>query len=120
MRRSFDELWIVDLGGDNLGARKTPNVFAIQIPVAIAIGTRRPKQAKDKAAKVWYTKIEGESREAKLSRLEAISNLSDLQWRECSNDWQAPLMPVGKGAYFDWPRVTDLFPYHTAGARFFR
>jgi len=31
MRKSFDELWIIDLGGDNLGARKTPNVFAIQI-----------------------------------------------------------------------------------------
>ena len=38
MRRTFDELWIIDLGGDNLGTRKTPNVFNIQTPVAIAIG----------------------------------------------------------------------------------
>jgi hypothetical protein len=38
MREAFDELWIIDLGGDNLGARKTPNVFNIQTPVAIAIG----------------------------------------------------------------------------------
>ena len=36
MRRTFDELWIIDLGGDNLGTRKTPNVFNIQTPVAIA------------------------------------------------------------------------------------
>ena len=35
---TFDELWILDLGGDNLGARKTENVFAIQTPVAIAVG----------------------------------------------------------------------------------
>ena len=40
MRRTFDDLWILDLGGDNLGTRKTPNVFSIQIPVAIAIGVR--------------------------------------------------------------------------------
>jgi predicted helicase len=43
MRRTFDELWILDLGGDNLGTRKTPNVFNIQTPVAIAIGVRGPK-----------------------------------------------------------------------------
>ncbi len=29
-------------------------------------------------------------------------------------------MPLGKGAYFDWPRTVDLFPYHTAGAVFYR
>ena len=40
MRQTFDELWIIDLEGDNLGARKTENVFAIQTPVAIAIGVR--------------------------------------------------------------------------------
>ena len=40
MREVFDDLWIIDLEGDNLGTRKTDNVFAIQIPVAIAIGVR--------------------------------------------------------------------------------
>ena len=38
MRRTFDELWIIDLEGDSLGARKTENVFAIRTPVAIAVG----------------------------------------------------------------------------------
>ena len=40
MRQMFDEMWIIDLEGDNLGARKTENVFAIRTPVAIAIGVR--------------------------------------------------------------------------------
>jgi hypothetical protein len=40
MRETFDDLWIIDLKGDNLGARKTENVFAIQTPVAIAVGVR--------------------------------------------------------------------------------
>ena len=61
MRRTFDELWILDLGGDNLGARKTPNVFAIRIPVAIAIGARGKRKSREPAAVVWHAKIEGAS-----------------------------------------------------------
>ncbi|MCC7267065.1 MAG: N-6 DNA methylase, partial [Caulobacteraceae bacterium] len=34
MRRTFDDLWIIDLGGSS-GTRKTPNVFQIQTPVTI-------------------------------------------------------------------------------------
>ena len=34
MREVFDELWVIDLEGDSLGARKTDNVFAIRPPVA--------------------------------------------------------------------------------------
>ena len=30
MRATFDDLWIIDLEGDNLGPRKTENVFEIQ------------------------------------------------------------------------------------------
>jgi predicted helicase len=65
MRKSFDELWIIDLGGDNLGARKTPNVFAIQIPVAIAIGIRGTKRGEITPGKVallnleWVTRCGG-------------------------------------------------------------
>ena len=49
MRRTFDELWIIDLGGDNLGTRKTPNVFNIQTPVAIAIGVRSARPSPEHA-----------------------------------------------------------------------
>ncbi|OYZ17135.1 MAG: DNA methyltransferase [Sphingomonadales bacterium 28-64-96] len=120
MRRSFDELWIIDLGGDNLGARKTSNVFAIQIPVAIAMGIRGAKQNPDKPAKVRYAKIEADSRDAKLAILDGKTDLSNFAWLDCSDEWHAPFTPLGKGAYFDWPRVTDLFPYHTAGAVYYR
>jgi hypothetical protein len=48
MRRTFDELWIINLGGDNLGPRKTENVFPIQNPVAIAIGFRGSTPHKDR------------------------------------------------------------------------
>jgi predicted helicase len=120
MRRTFDELWVLDLGGDNLGARKTPNVFNIQTPVAIAIGVRGKTPNPDEPAKVWFAKIEGKSRQEKLDRLDGLSNLDSLEWLKCSDEWQAPLRPAGKGAYFDWPRASQLFPFHTAGAVFYR
>ena len=40
-----------DLGGDNLGARKTPNIFNIQTPVAIAVGIRGSKRNAEVPAK---------------------------------------------------------------------
>ena len=120
MRRTFDDLWIVDLGGDNLGARKTPNVFAIQIPVAIAIGVRGATKDPGKPAKVRYARIDGDTRNAKLTHLEGLDSFADFAWLDCADDWHAPFMPIGKGAYFDWPKVTELFPYNTAGAIFYR
>ncbi len=120
MRRTFDNLWVLDLGGDNLGARKTPNVFAIQIPVAIAIGMRGKTQKLDTPANVWYAKIEAPTRDSKLSQLAAIDEFKSVEWKACAEEWQAPFVPQGTGAYFDWPKVTDIFPYHTAGAVFYR
>lgn len=120
MRRTFDELWILDLGGDNLGARKTPNVFAIQIPVAIAIGVRGTHRSRETPALVRYAKIEGGSRNVKLANIDAISELSSIGWQECGSSWHDPFLPVGKGDYFDWPKLTQILPYHTAGAVFYR
>ncbi len=55
MRETFDDLWIIDLEGDGIGARKTDNVFAIRTPVAIAIGVRNGQPNPDKPARVWKT-----------------------------------------------------------------
>ena len=46
LRETFDELHVVDLGGEGRGALKEENVFDIQTPVAVAIGASngpRPK-----------------------------------------------------------------------------
>ena len=40
LRKVFDELWIVDLGGEGRGALVEENVFDIRTPVAVAIGVR--------------------------------------------------------------------------------
>ena len=73
MREVFDELWIIDLEGDSLGARKTDNVFAIRTPVAIAIGARYGPPAPDTPAKVRKVQADrlrtGEARNSRFRRV---------------------------------------------------
>lgn len=78
MRRTFDDLWIINLEGDNLGARKSENVFAIRTPVAIAIGVRKGKGNPDAPAKVHYTKADG-TRETKLAWLNGIERFDHIK-----------------------------------------
>ena len=119
MRRTFDELWILDLEGDSLGARKTQNVFNIQTPVAIALGVRYGKPEPDEPAKVHYAKLEG-TREGKLEQLAQIKSINDVMWQPCLSDWQAPFLPEGAGDYYSWPLLTDLFPWQPPGVKLHR
>jgi hypothetical protein len=120
MRRVFDELWVLDLGGDSHGTRKTPNVFNIQTPVAIALGIRRKAASSSTPATVRYAKIVDDTREAKLTQLDGIANLSAVNWLPCPDEWRAPFLPVGKGDFFGWPTLSDLMPLALNGAQFKR
>ena len=128
MRRAFDQLWIFDLGGDSIGARKSANVFAIWTPVAIAIGYSGKGPQRTKPARVRYVRIPGEKREAKLQALEKIKRLDDkeslstlgLEWRDCPQEWHAHFTPAGTGAFFDYPTLKDLFPWDHSGVLFKR
>lgn len=116
MRETFDELWVIDLEGDNRGARKTENVFAIQVPVAIAIGVRKGSPNPRTPAKVWRTRLTG-SEASKLASLDKADSLKDLDWCICSDDWDTPLYPDGQGEYFNWSPVTDIFPWQHSGTQ---
>lgn len=119
MREILDELWIIDLEGDNLGARKTENVFAIRTPVAIAIGIRYDLPRPEIPGKVRYTKIEG-TEDEKLEILSNITKFDDLEWRECLYGWQDVFLPKGDADYWDWPLLTDIFPWQENGMQFKR
>ena len=116
MRRTFDELWIIDLEGDSLGARKTENVFAITTPVAIAVGVRYERPKRDTPATTRYVRLTGTAEE-KLARLEGVQGFEDLDWQSCFEGWQEPLLPDRSGDYYAWPQVTDLFPWSISGAQ---
>ena len=122
MREVFDELWIIDLEGDSLGARKTENVFAIRTPVAIAIGVRNGKPDPDSPAvpaHVRKVRLTGSEKE-KLGRLDAAEKIADFRWRECAAEWDAPFMPAEAGGFFDWPALIDAFPWQHSGVQFKR
>lgn len=121
MRETFDEMWIIDLGGDNLGARRSENVFAIQTPVAIAIGVRANEVHPETPAKVHYCgDLVAGTQASKLEQLASIEDFSSLAWEECFSEWEAPLLPERAGDYFSWPPLTDLFPWQQSGAQFKR
>ncbi|PKK82918.1 MAG: DNA methyltransferase [candidate division Zixibacteria bacterium HGW-Zixibacteria-1] len=114
MRRVCDEIWIIDLGGEGRGTRKSENVFAIQTPVAIAVAMRSGKLKNKQPAKVHYARIEG-GRKEKLQSLNDLHILASLKWQECSKGWQTPFKPEGKGEYFSWPLLTNILPWQHSG-----
>ena len=116
MRRTCDEIWILDLGGEARGTHKSDNVFAIQTPVAIAITVRSGRAKRNTPAKVHYASIEGD-REAKRATLDSITDFAAVRWEDCPADWKAPFRPAGKGDYFDWPLLTDLMPWRQSGVK---
>jgi len=120
LRRVCDEMWIIDLGGEGRGTRQEENVFDIRTPVAIAICVRYEQRSnRDVPACARYARID-DNRAQKLSRLNAISDFSDIAWEDCPTDWHAPFLPRGAGGYFDWPRLRDVFPWQHSGAQYFR
>jgi hypothetical protein len=116
MRRQCDEVWVLDLGGEGRGTRRSENVFTIQTPVAIAVAVRTKRKREETPAKVHYARVEG-SRDEKLAILDKVIDFGSIKWHACPDDWHAPFRPAGKGGYFDWPLLTDLMPWQHSGAQ---
>jgi predicted helicase len=95
MRRTFDELWIIDLGGDSRGQRSSENVFDIRTPVAIAVGIRYSQQQTEAPANTWYARLAG-TRATKLQALAEVTEFSSLNWQSCAAGWHAPFTPAAK------------------------
>jgi hypothetical protein len=116
MRRLCDEIWILDLGGEGRGTRRSKNVFDIQTPVAIAITLRTGETDKNTPATVHFARLEG-TRAEKLEFLDSFSKIESITWQECPREWQAPFRPAGTGEYFNWPLLTDLMPWQHSGVK---
>ncbi|WP_170135620.1 type ISP restriction/modification enzyme [Nannocystis exedens] len=122
LRAVLDALWIIDLGGDALGPRRSANVFnKIRTPVCIAVGLRREGGDRSRPAEVFYTRLgDGLSREQKLRALGGLQSLQELAWSRAPDGWEAPFVPGASGDYGLWPRLVDLFPWQHAGAQWKR
>jgi hypothetical protein len=122
-RELADEIWVLDLGGDNKGANPEDNIFAIETPVAIVTLVRGGASNRATPAPVHYRRIRGTS-EAKLEALRRIGASADPlvgEWLRAPDGWLDPLMPpTGDAAWEDMPLLTDLFPWQQPGCKFGR
>lgn len=116
MRARFEDLWILDLGGDQRGAAVDENVFAIQTPVAIAMGVGRRGRLRPPGAvaRVHYHRVTGD-RATKLAFLDGIRSLADVPWTSVEGEGGAPFVPRVEDPYFTWPRLFDLMPWQASG-----
>jgi predicted helicase len=120
VREAGEEVWVVDLGGDNRGTHPEPNIFNIETPVAIATVIRGAKRrGGPEPAAGHYRRIGGDSADEKLRRVTALLESGELvgrEWVRPASEWMASLVPVTGGA--DWqehPALTDLFPWQQPG-----
>lgn len=126
MREQFDELWIVDLGGEGRGALKEANEFDILTPVCVTVAFRFARQkgarhTRGRPATVRYQKITGD-RPAKIAAVEALRELDPDSpgWQTTSADWLASFLPDTSGAVVAWMPLADLFPWAGRGVQFSR
>lgn len=128
MRRVFDEIWILDLGGEGRGARPEENVFSIQTPVAIFFGiqhektsTGSPKRHSDRVkqkASVYYLKLDG-SRRQKLSLLSGVKTPEDdSRWVKVEEKgWNARLVAGNSESLERFVPLEWIFPWAYSGSK---
>ena len=111
LRDAFDELFIVDLGGEGRGAHVEENVFDIRTPVAIAFGVRVRGLSR---CVVRYVRISGNRHD----KLEVLRNLlvGDID-EEVPGNGLTTLIPKGEAEYWSWPTITGIFPWSHSGTQ---
>ena len=113
LRKAFDELWILDLGGEGRGARSEENIFDIRTAVAIGIGVRSGCASTDSCT-VRYLRVGG-TREDKLDQLRRLK-LDDVSSAIAGSSLDR-FTPHSDSEYFDWPDITHLFPWVYSGCQ---
>ncbi len=113
LREAFDELWIVDLGGEGRGAHTEENIFDIRTAVAIGIGVRIGTTSTDSCG-IRYLRIGG-TRADKLDQLKHIT-LDDVSTRIFGSSLER-FTPRSDNEYFNWPEITLLFPWIYSGCQ---
>lgn len=133
LRKLFDEIWVIDLGGGVYGAVKEENVFSIGTPVAIVMAVRRPtldsgaKNSDDlrsqAPARVFYRRIFGKAAE-KLNEVAKVSTADpdDPAWGEKisqfedSRAWSETFVPNSDSPFHSWPAIEEIMPWAKAGS----
>ena len=121
MRDKFDDIWIVDLGGDQRAVRKDgDNVFPIQTPVCIAVAVR-DAQTTEHPARVHYRRVVAGTRHDKLNALKDIKLADIAAWDRCPTGSTDPFTPAGAaGWYASQPLLTNVLEWRSPGVKYNR
>jgi hypothetical protein len=116
MRTSFDEFYIIDLGGDSLGTHVEQNVFDIRIPVTIGIGVRNGRQRQiGHPCQVKYVRVGG-TRDQKLDWLSSHA-FGDVDFIDVPGANIDVMTPVSDAGYWTWPDLEQLLPWSHSGSQ---
>ncbi len=113
LRELFDDIWIVDIGGDTRGQTPDPNIFDIRVGVAVVVGARRSAgQPKAGLATVRYTRLRGTRDEKE----QALGNtVAGLPWEDVPGQAGEPFLPPPDDVWTAWPAIDDLMPARQSG-----
>jgi hypothetical protein len=118
-REQADELWSIDLGGDNRGTHPEANIFNIETPVSITELVRTGVKASGITANSRYRKILGATAKEKLASVGSLAvehRGQDDSWKVATSDWRDPLVPAtGDHTWQQIPALTDIFPWQQPG-----
>lgn len=110
-REFFDEILIVDLGGDSYAGLDDPNVFDIQSPVAITIGITKGKKDPGQPATVKYLKISG----TRAEKLEKLTQLQLLQFEPVEGHGTQKFTSEKVNRLSRQPYLSELFKLSSTG-----
>jgi hypothetical protein len=121
LRRFFDALYVLDLGGNALlprSGRRDDNVFGVRPAVAVVLAVLGASRDEETPAPVRYRRIFG-STEHKLEAL-AHARIADPEW--CSLDVDGSyqrFVPTAamRDEYASWPSLPELMPFHREGVQ---
>ena len=120
LREAFDELWVIDLGGEGRAARTEQNIFDIRTPVAIAVGVNMGRFKNPDKCIVRYLRVKG-TRTDKLIQLNQITLndiVDEVSDEKINNGKNLEVFtPQSKSLYYNWPEITDLFPWAHSGCQ---
>lgn len=123
LRQRFDHIRIIDLRGDNRGAKPATvtldeNVFNIEVGVCILVAYATGQKAADAEADIEYSDVWIERAFTRLEKLalatEVLRNPERLQYQIVDGTRMDRLKPQGFMA-FDWPSIADLFTFRSNG-----
>lgn len=115
LRERFDELWIVDLGGESRGATPEPNVFDVRVGVAILVAVRHDVATPSReSATVRYARLRG-TREDKELALKAP--LGELAWTLVGRRGGESLLPELMRPWRRLPVLDRLMPMRQSGVQ---